>query len=209
MISRSGWQLIAAALLSAFFAGCMKQPPRVPQPPYNASTISAKALKLFDTNHDGKISGKELDACPGLKAALKVMDTTQERGVTADHIALRIKKWKKSLIGRTSLSCSVTHNGHPLEGAIVEFVPEPFLSDSLKETSEGVTNQNGMAMISLPTILGPNALPPGVPPGMYRVEITKPGEDIPAKYNTATELGQEISLDNLDLQMGIKFDLKY
>ena len=44
---------------------------------------------------------------------------------------------------------------------------------------------------------------------MYRVEITKDGENIPAKYNTETILGQEVSLDNIDLQMGIKFNLKY
>ena len=66
-----------------------------------------------------------------------------------------------------------------------------------------------MAMISLPTTLGPNPLPPGIPPGMYRVEVTKFGESIPEKYNSATILGQEVSLDNLDMQMGIKFDLKY
>ena len=32
----------------------------------------------------------------------------------------------------------------------------------------------------------------GVPPGFYRVEITKAGEQIPAKYNTATTLGGEV-----------------
>jgi hypothetical protein len=67
----------------------------------------------------------------------------------------------------------------------------------------------GMAMISLPVETGPDALPPGMPPGMYRVEITKPGDNIPAKYNKETELGQEVSLDNIDIQMGIKFPLKY
>jgi hypothetical protein len=30
---------------------------------------------------------------------------------------------------------------------------------------------------------------PGVAQGFYRVEITKAGENIPAKYNTATILG--------------------
>ena len=33
---------------------------------------------------------------------------------------------------------------------------------------------------------------PGLSPGFYRVEITKEGDNIPAKYNTATTLGLEI-----------------
>jgi hypothetical protein len=66
-----------------------------------------------------------------------------------------------------------------------------------------------MAMISLPTTPGPDGDPPGVAPGFYRVEITKPGEIIPAQYNTATTLGQEVSLDNPDVQHGVTFDLKY
>jgi hypothetical protein len=179
------------------------------QPSYNATEEAAKAMELFDANKDGKISGEELEKSPGLKAALKVLGTDQEKGITADHIVVRVKKWKKSQIGRTSLSCMVTHDGKPLVDANVKFVPEPFLNDALKETATGTTNATGMAMISLPTTLGPNPLPPGIPPGMYRVEVTKFGESIPEKYNSATILGQEVSLDNLDMQMGIKFDLKY
>lgn len=184
-------------------------PPRVYGPPFKPAAVAAKALDLYDTNKDGKINGEELDKTPGLKAALKVMATDREKGVTADQIALRVQKWVDSRIGRVSLSCLVTHNGKPLAGATVKFVPEKFLSDALTETATGVTNQTGMAMLTVPTERGPDAPPPGLPPGMYRVEITKDGENIPAKYNTNTELGQEVSLENTDLQMGIKFNLKY
>lgn len=187
----------------------MKSPPRIASPAFDPSVNSAKAMELYDTDKDGKISGEELDNAPGLKAALKVMKTDKEKGITKEQIADRLKKWLDSRIGRTSLSCIVQHNGKPLEGAKVKFIPEKFLKDALPETGEGVTNQNGMAMISVPTQPGPDSLPPGIPPGMYRVEITKDGEAIPAKYNTETTLGQEVSLDNIDLQMGIKFNLKY
>ena len=60
-------------------------------------------------------------------------------------------------------------------------------------TATGKTDQNGMAMLSIPTS-GPGD-PPGVAPGFYRVEITKDGEKIPAKYNTETIFGQEVALD--------------
>jgi hypothetical protein len=213
MISRSEWRLLAAMLIamliSAFCAGCMGQPSPVPQPPFDANAESSKALELFDADKDGKISGKELDKCPGIKASLKVMKTDKDKGVTKEMIVGRIDKWIESKIGRTTISCTVTRNGKPLEGAKVAFVPEPFLSDALPQKADGTTNQMGMAMISLPVETGTDALPPGMPPGMYRVEITKPGDNIPAKFNKATELGQEVSLDNIDIQKGIKFDLKY
>jgi hypothetical protein len=184
-------------------------PPRIAAPWIEPSKAASTAIELFDANKDGKISGDELDKAPGLKAALKVMNTDKDKGVTADQIAARIKKWLDSRVGRMSLSCMILHNGKPLAGATVKFVPEKFLSKYLTETAEGKTNQTGMAMLTLPTEPGPDALPPGLPPGIYRVEITKDGEKIPAKYNTETVLGQEVSLDNIDMQMGIKFDLKY
>jgi hypothetical protein len=209
MTARIGWGLSLVGLLSlAICAGCDRPPPRVLAPSFDTGS-AATALTSFDENKDGKISGKELDKCPGIKASLKVMKTDKDKGVTKEMITGRIEKWIESKIGRTTISCTVTRNGKPLEGAKVTFVPEPFLKDALPQNAEGVTNQMGMAMISLPVETGPDADPPGIPPGMYRVEVTKAGDNIPAKYNTATELGQEISLDNIDIQMGIKFPLKY
>jgi hypothetical protein len=205
-------------------AGCDLGPPRVPGPDFNSAAEAKKAMELYDTNKDGRIAGDELDACPGLNAALKVMGTDRDRGITSEQIVARIESWIESKIGRTSLSCQVTRNGQPLVNATVKFVPEKFLSDALTETSSGKTNPTGMAMITLPikplppppppeenpnNLPPPEPPPPGIPPGIYRVEITKDGEEIPAKYNTETTLGQEVSLDNMDMQSGVKFDLKY
>ncbi len=210
MSSRLGWGLAVLGLVSfAVYAGCDRQPPRVLQTPISASGAASKAMELYDTNKDGKISGAELDAAPGLKAALKVMKTDKDRGITSDQIVDRVDKWKESKIGRMSVSVQVYRNGQPLSGATVKLVPEKFLSEYLTVVPQGKTNQTGMAMISLPTTPGPEGDPPGMGPGIYRVEITKDGEAIPAKYNTNTELGQEVSLDNIDMQMGIKFYLKY
>jgi hypothetical protein len=50
---------------------------------------------------------------------------------------------------------------------------------------------------------------PGAPIGMFRVEITSPDVKIPAKYNTETTLGVEVSPVTNPYQSGpITFDLK-
>jgi hypothetical protein len=211
MNSRLAMGLAAVGMISlAFSLGCDFPPPRVKAPPISASGAAAKAMELYDTNKDSKISGAELDKCPGLKASLKVMKTDKDKGITSEMIVERIKRWQASGVGRTSMSCQVVRGGQPLVDATVKFVPEKFLADWLTETATGKTNQTGTAMVSLPiTETGPDAPPPGICPGIYRVEITKDGVQIPAKYNTNTEFGQEVSLDNLDMQRGgVKFILK-
>jgi hypothetical protein len=210
ILREGGWRLFISYLfIFAISTGCERVPPPVPRPPFRSQEAAAQALELYDTNKDGKISGAELDQAPGLNAALKVIGTNKESGITPEMIEFRVEKWIDSKIGRTSLSCLILHNGKPLEGATVKFIPEKFLAAYLKEEATGMSNPTGMAMVSVPMQSGPYAAPPGIPPGMYRVEITKEGDNIPARYNTASELGQEVSLDNFEMQKGIKFDLKY
>jgi hypothetical protein len=226
--------------------GCPRGPKRVLPPPIDAYAAGLKAIEFADANKDGALSGKELDKCPGLKAACvrssngmggfipSTVDPANTGRITAEMITDRIKAWQASRLGRMSLRCMVTWNGQPLEGADVNFVPEPFLGPYMK-TASGVTDQNGVAMLSIPP--GPEGGPPGVPPGFYRVEITKPakaatpgrppkpaapgqladpgepgqpartGLNIPAKYNTQTILGQEVAIDAEGVRSGIKFDL--
>jgi hypothetical protein len=210
MISR--WQCVMAAwgLISlALYAGCDRAPPPVPTAPISPSGAAAKAMELFDTNKDGKISGAELDKAPGLKASLTILGTNKDQGVTADQIKARAQKWLDSKAARMRFTVVVLRNGQPLAGATVKLVPEKFLADYLTETPQGITSDSGSALISLPIIPGPNGAPSGMSPGIYRVEITKDGENIPAKYNTATELGQEVSKDNEALYYGTKYNLTY
>jgi len=198
----TGWVLAFVALF-ILNAGCMRRPSRIHPPSINASAAGAKAVETFDANKDGKISGEELDKCPGVKAALKRIDTAGSGAVTADMITARIEAWQDSKLGRMSFSCRVTHNGQPLSGAEVKFVPEKFLGENVK-VATGKTDQNGMAMINIP-----DTTPPGIAPGFYRVEITKPGLNIPAKYNTETIHGQEIALDADGIQEGVVFELSF
>jgi hypothetical protein len=179
---------------------------RLMPPLIDAKAAGAKAIEMFDANKDGKLSGKELDKCPGLKAALAEVDPNGQGEITADMIAKRIQAWIDTKLGRASVACTVLHNGKPMDGASVRFVPEKFLGKNMTVGS-GKTDKNGVAMISI-EISGPQDLP-GVAPGLYRVEITKDGEKIPAKYNTKTTLGQEIAMDAHGMHEGIKCDLDY
>jgi hypothetical protein len=179
----------------------------VSRPSVSASSAAAAAMEQYDADHDGKISGAELDACPSIKSALDKIDTAGEGTVTAEKLTARIKTWQNG-VGRLGASCTVLRNGEPLVGAEVKFVPEKFLGDSFP-TGTGTTGSSGVAKISIPLSEKDNR--PGMPPGFYRVEVTKAGENIPAKYNTATTLGQEIAIDNTVIRTGsgITFDLKY
>ena len=203
----AGYALVLVSVV-ALSVGCPHTPPRIYGPPYNASAAGARAIEMFDANKDGKLTGEELDKCPGLKAALGKVDPGKE-GVTADMITARIKVWQNTKLGRMSLSCTVMCNGKGLGGADVKFVPEKFLGlDDPKWIAAGKTDQNGMAMLSVP-VSGKREDPPGVPPGFYRVEITKPGMNIPAKYNTETVLGQEVANDAAGILEGIRFNLEF
>lgn len=183
-----------------------RRPPRLYPPAIDANAASNKAIEQYDANKDGVIDGKELEASPGLMAALAQIDTSGKKAIKAAMVAARIKAWQDSKLGRMSIGCTVLHNGKPLAGADVKFVPETFLGEALK-TATGRTDQNGVAMISIP--LTGRQDPPGVAPGLYRVEITKAGENIPAKYNTQTVFGQEVALDAANIREGIKFKLEY
>lgn len=198
---------VVVAMVSLMLsAGCSGTPPRLHPPAIDAAIAGAKAIEQYDANKDGKISGAELDKTPALKAAIARIDASGAGEITANKITARIKAWQESKLGRMPLSCSVLYNGKPLAGAEVKFVPEAFLGENLK-TATGKTDVNGVAMLSIPTTGTDD--PPGVAPGFYRVEIAKSGENIPAKYNSETTLGQEVAVDNPDIKLGIKFALKY
>jgi hypothetical protein len=198
----SGRLSILACVCIALSGCSVGAPPRVyPDKPDPRS--GERAVELYDANKDGFLDAKELEKVPGLKAALHEVDRDKDGKISAAEISARIKSWADSKLGRMGVSCIVTHNGKSLVGATVKFVPEKFLGDQLK-TAEGTTDTYGMARMS--SAAGQR----GICPGFYRVEITKNGESIPAKYNTETRLGQEVADDAAGLNNGVtKIDLTY
>ena len=89
----------------------------------------------------------------------------------------------------------------PVDGVTVTLKPEAFLVPAV-EPAVGTTNHLGLVypMIEFddPEIVKQGIS--GVRPGMYRVEFSKQDangkESIPAKYNTESNLGVEVGLDD-------------
>jgi hypothetical protein len=158
------------------------------------------AIEQYDANKDGKIAGDELDACPSLKSCSRWLDPKGD-GVTAEMVQSMIQKWQATKIGRVSYLCAFYRNGKPIQGAKVTFVPEKFLGVAMP-TVLGETDEGGVAVMSVAGVT-----PEGLPLGFYRVQVTKDGEDIPAKYNSETTLGTAVVGGGAGI--AAKFNLKY
>ncbi len=139
------------------------------------------------------------DQAPGLKEALKNLDTNGDGGVSADEVTARVNAWKEMKTGLTFVQCRVTLDGEPLSGAKITFEPEAFLGDEIKP-AVGITTVYGDAMPVIRREDRPDPKQPaGVHIGLYKVRVSKVEngkETIPARYNTNTILGQEVSYDD-------------
>ena len=191
--------LAITLLLLATIVSCQHGPAPAKQPGINASQAGKLAMEQYDKNGDGKVAGDELDKAPGLKAALKTLDTNGDGAVSADEVEARVNAWIDMKVGMILLRCRVTLDGDPLTGAKVVFEPESFLGDEIKAAS-GETNIYGdVGAVIPPEERTDPTLPGGAHIGLYKVRISKivnGNETIPARYNTETILGQEVSFDD-------------
>ena len=191
------------SLMAVLIASCDYGPPAVTQPRINPTTAGRLAMEYYDTNGDGRIAGEELETAPSLKAALARLDTDSDGGVTAEEVAARIGTWKKMGVGLTSFRFQVLLNGSPLAGADVIFEPAPFLGDEI-QAGTATTDESGLGIASVPKEQRPSpTTPPGMALGLYEVRITKSAggqEQIPARYNRETVLGQEVAFDVPEIQ---------
>jgi hypothetical protein len=207
-MSRSMWigyGLVLSSLL-VLGEGCADRPPRTKQPMIDAVAAGKKAVETYDTDKNGTISPEEMKKSPGLEAARDVLDPAGQ-GVKAPTITARIKIWQKNNVTRVPVTCTVLRNGKPLEGAEVKLVPESFLGPRLL-TATGTTGRDGVTNLSVG--VGPGlSEAPGVPPGFYRVEVTKPGLDLPAKYNSETALGVEVAYGTPAMTEGLQLNLEF
>lgn len=161
---------------------------------------------MYDGDGDGFIDAEELEASPPLSAAQNTIDTNHDGRLSEDEILVRLEEWLNSEIALFTRACRVSLDGKPLADATVRFEPEAFLGDDF-QVVEGPTSTWGNVKF--------NTLPgmpiPGLPPGLYRVRITKivDGEQIiPAKYNEQTTLGQEIANGAKGMERALEFQLK-
>lgn len=180
--------------------GCDFGAKRIKPPAISAAKAAKAAVEEYDADKDGKISGVEFDKCPSLKHALSG-DAAKGDGITAETIKNMLDGWQSTKLGRVNVTCQVFHNGKPYPNATVTFVPEKFLGKSF-QTAVGKTDVSGCAEMCIP-----NATPPGLALGLYRVEITKENESVPAKYNTETILG--VAVTRVGSGVGAAFNMKY
>lgn len=180
--------LLATATLIAISIGC-SSPAKVGISP---GTAAAKAMELFDANKDGALDAEELKKCPPLAASLQKYDGNGDGKISTEELAGRLA----GLLAGSSLAgvdLSVTLDGQPLSGATVKLLPAAFLGGEL-DMAEGVTDEMGIARPTIP----PEHIPeefrksPLVQKIPYLVEITHSERQIPAQYNSATELGFEV-----------------
>src|SRR4051794_22920020 len=141
--------IVTVSLLVAATVSCQHGPAAVKQPSISPSSAGKLAMEQYDSNHDGKVAGEELDKAPSLKAALPRLDTDGDGAVSADEVAARVNAWKAMQTGMTSFSCRVTLDGQPLPGAKVTLEPEAFLGEEIN-AAYGTTDFGGNTAPTIP-----------------------------------------------------------
>lgn len=167
-------------------------PGRIAPPEWAPEEMADSAMSLNDLDGDGEIGKEELEKAPGLKAAVErdgenSADTDGNGSLSRDEIRDRIKLFQDSELGVQLFAVTIRLNKKPLGGATITLEPEEFLSGTLK-TATCVTREDGTGRPESPI-----ADIMGVQPGMYRVKITHPDKEIPAKYNEETTLGIDLA----------------
>jgi hypothetical protein len=193
-------------LLAVVLTGCNRgQPPPVLMPNVSPEEAAKAAMSSFDADRDGALDAKELEKSPGLLSCLKSWDLNADGKLDQQEILSRIEAHRKTQVGLQSVTCEVSFNGTPLEGAKVTFVPERFLGPNVKPAT-GISDQHGLVLLQ---IEGEEL--PGVHVGVFQVEVSKLDaagkEMIPEKYNTQTILGQEVMPNLESLRGGVKLQL--
>jgi hypothetical protein len=183
------------AWLGMLLVGCSNAPAGIEAPEWDPAVATERALTKYDGSGDQKLSKDELKASPGLLSALERFDRDGDGAMSAEELRTNLEEFQKQDASLVAVSCAVMRGNQPLEGSTVKFVPEEFMGDSIKPAS-GVTGRDGMASLSI----ADQELPEeyrgrvsGVYCGIYRVEVSHPQVDVPAKYNAKTELGRIVT----------------
>ncbi|MDC0937146.1 hypothetical protein OAS39_12750 [Pirellulales bacterium] len=184
-------------LLTAFgfltFLGCYNQTVRVIHPELDTLAAAHEAIELYDKDGNKSLSKAELSASPALLGAFKKYDGNGDSQLQVDEISQSLAAWAGDGLAMTPCRCTVRLNGKLLHGARVRFIPEPFLASVLKEAS-GVTNSRGLTLVTTPDEQLPEANQGlgAIYVGLYRIEVTHPSVEIPARFNSESILGDEM-----------------
>jgi hypothetical protein len=168
-------------------AGCGSKQGRVSIPDWDPSGFASTILEKLDKNGDGWVDKLELATAPGLAAGARFIDKNGDGKLGRDELIERFGKYRDSRIGLMQRELRITYNGQPLAGAEVRLAPEFFLEDVI-EPATGTTLGDGTVRPSIP-----DQRTPLVRIGYYRVEVRSSKRSVPAKFNSQTSLGIELS----------------
>lgn len=186
-------------------AGCTQSGTQVleaPVPKYDPDGVARAAVAEFDKNASGSVEPGEAQACPALAGAFAAVDANGDRRVTADELRKRVEAYAASPTGSVEVGCMVQLDGAPLAEATVTFVPEACMGPALKP-AVGTTNEFGRCVeyqIDGKTYRG-------IAPGLYKIQVTKDGAAIPARFNTQTVLGREVFHNPREAEVSIELVL--
>ena len=182
-----------AALVALILTGCSSHgtdPREAPVPKYDPDGVARAALTEFDKNGNGSLELAEVAACPALQAAFAAIDTNGDKRLSADELRARVEGYAATPTGSVAVGCTVLLDNQPLTGATVTFVPEACMGGAVK-LATGKTDEAGRCdqyQIDGKTYRGLGA-------GLYKIQVTKEGTTIPARFNTQTTLGREVFHD--------------
>ena len=180
--------LILAISLCVSVIGCgPRRSKRLKAPAYNTQAIATAAMKQYDLNGDGQISGDELDKASSIKYAFPNMPA-----VTSTEIANRVRIWKESRLGLQTASVKLVKDGKPVEGAEVTVSSEDFMGGKKIQFSD-TTNVSGVITLTAPN----EDNLPGIPCGFYKIEVKYQGKT----HNLGIEVGENSGGDAPTLEL--------
>lgn len=191
-------KIVVLVIVTAFCSqvGCGSGPRRISQASIDIGKVASEMMAA-DVDQDGYVSKEEAKPFPGFVRGFAAIDSDNDGLVNSEEIQARLPGIFTSTSALLPGVCTISLNGEPLNGAIVTFEPEAFFGGTIPKASAKV-KRNGLASLSI----AEEDLPAGAPkvsglvrPGLYRVKVTHPDKKLPAKYNTKTELGVEVSPD--------------
>lgn len=191
------WRLTSFALSTSciWLVGC-GGPGRIATPDIDPHESTDAAFELYDVDTDGQLTFEELQSCPSLVDAMPAYDSNSDDMLTRPELVEGLQSWINRGIGAMAVPFTVKLDGRPVDGAKVNLVPAEFLDGAIQPAS-GTADERGAGALKMPAENRPSNIPKHLPvmqPGLYRVEITHPSIEIPARYNRETTLGLEAGL---------------
>lgn len=127
-----------------------------------------------------------MEAEPELSAMASNVDSNSDGFLSEEELINRFTQYQKSQLGHVQIRVKVICDRRPLANAKVNLIPLKQIQGTIASAT-GTTNQSGVCYPK-----SENADMPVVNIGPYAVSIDCDSVDLPAKYNTSTELGLEV-----------------